>query len=301
MPASRRLIAVLAATLLLARPTSADVIPASEAGDHVGQAQTVEGVVTEAHMEGDNLVLELAPPEEKGFRVVLVIGLFSDVPRHPERLYVDRRVQASGIIQRFHGRPEMIVESASQIQVVDVAGPAATPPPPTSTTLPSPARAPEAAPAAPAVVTPPQIAPAPPPAPPPAPAPAGAPTPTPAPAPAAPPAAVPPPAPAAATPPAPAVAPAPAPVPPAPVPPTSTTLPEQPAAKPLLTERIAEQLCERARTRWRDAAARVREASATLARCLDAESYRCRDAAAALAPALTDLEWAEQQVEDRCD
>ncbi len=299
MPASRRLIAVLAAALLLARATSADVIPASEAGDHVGQAQTVEGVVTQAHTEGDNLVLELAPPEEKGFRVVLVIGLFSDVPRHPERLYVDKRVQASGIIQRFHGRPEMIVESASQIQVVDVAGPAATAPPPTSTTLPSPARAPEAAPAAPAVVTPPEVAPAapPPPTPPPAPAPAAA----PAPAPAAAPAAVPPPPPAAATPPAPAVAPAPTLAPPATVPPTPTTPPEQPAAKPLLTERIAEQLCERAHARWRDAAARVREASATLARCLDQETYHCRDAAAALAPALTDLEWAEQQVEDRCD
>jgi hypothetical protein len=45
----------------------------------------------------------------------------------------------------------------------------------------------------------------------------------------------------------------------------------------------------------------VREASDALARCLDAETFACRESAAKLAPALAELEWAEQQVGERCD
>jgi hypothetical protein len=70
---------------------------------------------------------------------------------------------------------------------------------------------------------------------------------------------------------------------------------------PLLTERIAAARCDAARARWREAAARVARESDALKSCLDAVSYRCRERAAAVVPALTELEWAEQQVADRCD
>src|SRR5436853_483071 len=70
-------------------------------------------------------------------------------------------------------------------------------------------------------------------------------------------------------------------------------------------EAVARQLaaaapCERARARWRDAAGTAGELSTALGRCLESGSYRCRRESAALAPALTALEWAEQQVEDAC-
>ena len=71
--------------------------------------------------------------------------------------------------------------------------------------------------------------------------------------------------------------------------------------RPLLTERLAQQSCDRARTRWQDAASKVRDASATLTRCLDANTYQCHAQAAALVPILSDLEWAEQQVAEKCD
>jgi hypothetical protein len=58
--------------------------------------------------------------------------------------------------------------------------------------------------------------------------------------------------------------------------------------------------CDRARARWRDAAAGLREQAAALDRCLAGAGYRCRPEAAALAPALSALEWAEQRVEDAC-
>jgi len=76
---------------------------------------------------------------------------------------------------------------------------------------------------------------------------------------------------------------------------------EEPRVRPLLTERLAQQACDRARTRWQDAAAKARDASAALTRCLDANTYQCHAPAAALVPILSDLEWAEQQVAEKCD
>ena len=89
--------------------------------------------------------------------------------------------------------------------------------------------------------------------------------------------------------------------------PTAAAPPEPPPEKPprALSEAVARQLaaaapCERARARWRDAAGTAGELSTALGRCLESGSYRCRRESAALAPALTALEWAEQQVEEAC-
>ena len=284
MPSRRRatlLVLLLAASASAAWRAGTAVVPAEDAASAAGSAVTIEGDVATAHVDPDGLVLELAPVGPKSFRAVLVRALISSLPRSPERVYEGKRVRITGIVQRFQGRPEMVLESADQIEIVDVAGTAPTSttvvtvPVPTSTTRVPPvpeAAAPATTGPAPATSTP---------APPAPPAPA---------APVAAPAASvpPPPSPAAAV-----EAPAPPPVPAPPAAPESER-------KPLLSERLAEQACERARSRWADAAARARDAMAALGRCLDAGSYACRATAAALAPAIGDLEWAEQQVADRC-
>jgi len=59
--------------------------------------------------------------------------------------------------------------------------------------------------------------------------------------------------------------------------------------------------CERARARWREAGTAARERATTLSRCIEGTGYRCHSESAALAPALSELEWAEQQVEASCN
>jgi hypothetical protein len=285
----------------IARPgVPAEIVDAADASAHVGSAVTVEGDVATARSDADGLVLELAPLGEKSFRAVLVRSLISSLPRSPERIYEGKRVRVTGRVQRFAGRPEMVLESASQIEIVDVAGapattagappaaappPAATPLPAPTTAAPAPTGAGSATAAAPGV-QPRAAAPA---APATSPAPPSATT-----APAAPPMAPGPPAVAAPS----TAAPPPAAAPSAVTPPPPAP---EPAPKPLLAERLAAQACERARARWTEAAARTRAAAAELTRCLDTASFACRESAAKLAPALGDLEWAEQQVADRCD
>jgi hypothetical protein len=262
----------------------------SELRSHVGDIVTVEGDVTAAYTTAGTCVLEFEAANPKGFRVVLVIPMFTDLPRQPERLFAGRRVRVSGRVQRFQGRLEMVLRDPGQVQIVDVAG----------VPLPSGeiATAPEPPPA------PPAAAPAPPP-------PVAAPAPPVAVAPAPPPAVAPPPAHVETAPPAPppvAAVPAPveppraAPAPtvaPPPTPPTTTPPPRN------LVEAVERRLplpdpCAKARSAWREAAARAAEMNAALGRCLAAETYRCRPEAMAMTPALAALEAAEQHVEDDC-
>lgn len=267
---------VLVATLVVAaRLAAAEPPPAispAEAGAHEGEVVTVEGEVASARVESDTCILEFGP-DAGGFRVLLVVPIFSDLPEHPERLYQGRRIRASGRIQRFRGAPEMVVRGTSRIEVIGFG--ATAPPAPTPPTTAPPTPAP----------TPPTTAPPPP---------ATLPAPV-----AVPPASATPPVPPTAPPPPPAIAPPPT----LPAPPTDVTPPSSapPVAPRSAMEALREERCTRARNRWRDAADTAREHATALARCLEGASYKCRSESEALAPALSALEWAEQQVDAACE
>ena len=128
------LAALLAATAAHGR--SPEVVPWSDAAAHVGRVVTVEGTVARARVENGACTMEFAPDDPAALRVVLMLALFQS-PTDPERLYSGRRVRASGRVQTFQGRPEMIVRRADQIEVLDA--------PPTTTTLAPPPPPPPAA------------------------------------------------------------------------------------------------------------------------------------------------------------
>ena len=284
--------ALVLVLLALTRSASAVVVDVRDAADYVGSAVTVEGDVASVNYESMGIVLELAPGGPTSVRAILVEALISSLPRSPEKVYGGKRVRVTGIIQKFKGRLEMILESPSQVEIVDVAGA-----PPVTTTTITPTASPTTTITRPAPVPTPTTVPPPapvatPPPPPPS-EPAHAPIATPPPPPA-------PPAPAP-TSPAPQVVTPPPPPPPTTPPPAAEPEAEEPRVRPLLTERLAQQACDRARTRWQDAASKARDASAALTRCLDANTYQCHAQAAALVPILSDLEWAEQQVAEKCD
>jgi hypothetical protein len=251
---------VLAVTVV-ATAAAPPVVDWRDAGTRVGDIVTVEGEVVNAYATGDTRVLEFSD-DAHAFRVVILVPLFSTAPRDPERVYRGHRIRASGRVQRFEGRPEIIVRSTDQVEIVDAAPPASPAPPPPP--------APRAAP--------------PPPAPPPS-----APTPPPArPAPSAPPPTAPPPS---------AAPPPPPPPPPSPPPPAPP-----PTTPPVETRRpIAETApCERARARWRDAATDVSDRMAALGRCIEALRYGCGPERAALTPALAAMDAVEREVDAAC-
>ncbi|MCW5892724.1 MAG: hypothetical protein KIT14_19605 [bacterium] len=136
-----RALTVIGLVLAVALPAAGwETISWEQAADHDGETVVVEGDVVAARMETIGCVLEFAPDDPKGFRVVIVIPMISDLPRRPDRLYEGKRVRITGRIDVFKRRPEIIVRDPDVIQVVDVAtGVAAPISTDTTTTTPPPA------------------------------------------------------------------------------------------------------------------------------------------------------------------
>jgi hypothetical protein len=82
-------------------------ITAEEAGQHIGQNQTVCGTVASAHYR----------PYPNQIFTVLIWGnkrsLFSNAP---ERLYSGKRICVTGTITSYRGTPEIVVNSPGQIK-----------------------------------------------------------------------------------------------------------------------------------------------------------------------------------------
>jgi hypothetical protein len=121
--AAAALLVVAAALPAYARDL--DAISWQEARAHVGQVITVEGTVARARVAGGACTLEFAPDDPSALRVILMLPLFS-APDDPERLYTGRRVQASGRVQRFEDRPEIIIRRTDQITLLDEPAPTTT-------------------------------------------------------------------------------------------------------------------------------------------------------------------------------
>jgi hypothetical protein len=279
----RALLALLAA---LGTPdvVAPPVVDWRDAGERAGQVVTVEGEVRAAHCSEDRCILEFAPEDPRGFRVVLLMPMFSRATDTPDAMYGGRRIRATGKVQRFQGRVEMVLRGTSQIELTDTTPTApmvATP----STTRPS----------SPPPTTPPATLP--PPTTPPATTPPAAPMTAPLPS-TLPPATPPPPAPSTATtavPPPAATAPA-----PQPTPTTPPVLAEPPPPEPADDARVKAAACDRAKARWREVASDVRTHTTSLERCFRALPYRCHPESAALAAVLPLLDEAERQVEATC-
>jgi hypothetical protein len=160
MPALRALPAVLLMATF-ANAAAPPVVPWTDAGARVGQIVTVEGEVVDAYVSADTQILEFSR-DAAAFRVVLLVPLLTSAPRDPARVYRGRRVRASGRVQRFQGRPEMIVRSPDQIEIVE-AGPTAAAPiaPPAPEVAPPPPPPASPPPASPPPVSPPPVSPRP--------------------------------------------------------------------------------------------------------------------------------------------
>ena len=72
------------------------VVPWQAAGSYDGETITVEGDVVRARLEADTCVLEFSTDDPNAFRAILLIPLITDLPRQPQRLYENKRVQVSG-------------------------------------------------------------------------------------------------------------------------------------------------------------------------------------------------------------
>jgi len=97
-----------------------DVVLACEAGKYLGRELIVEGKVADAyHDSKSNTVFfnfEKAYPNQCFTAVIFSSDLYKFV-QNPEDYYLNKTVRITGEVKEYQGRPEIILETPSQIEV----------------------------------------------------------------------------------------------------------------------------------------------------------------------------------------
>ena len=113
--------ALAAALMLPAMPVLAATIAPDNAAKHVGETAIVEGVVADVHAAPNGMILlDLGGryPDNKFTALIF--------PDHTAAFghisgYIGSRVQISGAIEMYHGKPEITLINEGQIQVITAA------------------------------------------------------------------------------------------------------------------------------------------------------------------------------------
>lgn len=95
-----------------------EVIPWQDVDKHYGEYATVEGTIVATHNSGKVCFLNFHRDYRRSFTAVIFASTFPLFPANPEKYYYDKKVRISGQIKEYNGRPEIILDNPSQIEVL---------------------------------------------------------------------------------------------------------------------------------------------------------------------------------------
>jgi len=90
-----------------------------EAGNYYGQKVWVRGRVVAANNTGRVCFLNFHRNWRRYFTVVIFASAFDRFPAPPEKYYLGKEIRVIGEIREYQGKPEIIVESPEQIEIID--------------------------------------------------------------------------------------------------------------------------------------------------------------------------------------
>ena len=94
------------------------VISWQDAAKHYGEYATVEGKIVATHNSGKACFLNFHPNYKKYFTAVIFASAFPLFPANPESFYYGKKVRVSGYIKEYKGKPEIILNDPSQIEIL---------------------------------------------------------------------------------------------------------------------------------------------------------------------------------------
>ncbi len=94
------------------------IISWRDADKYYGQNKIVEGKVVVTNNTGKACFLNFDRDWKRYFTAVIFAGDFDKFPVHPEDYYLNRKVRVRGLIKEYKGKPEIIVRSPAQIEIV---------------------------------------------------------------------------------------------------------------------------------------------------------------------------------------
>ena len=90
-----------------------------DAADHYQEYVTVEGEVVASHNSGKACFLNFHPDYHRYFSAVIFASSFDEFPPEPEAYYLGRVVAVTGRIKEYQGAPEVVLERADQIKILE--------------------------------------------------------------------------------------------------------------------------------------------------------------------------------------
>jgi len=98
--------------------TPEGVISYQDAGKYYGKIKTVEGTIVFTNNTGKVCFLNFHKDWKRYFTAVIFSSDFDKFPKNPEDYYLNRKVCITGLIKEYKGKPEIVVKSPSQIQII---------------------------------------------------------------------------------------------------------------------------------------------------------------------------------------
>jgi len=90
-----------------------------EVADHVGEYRSVQFRVVRTHNSGKAVFLNSHDPWQGYFEVVIFPERWGEFPQPPEDLFLNRCVVVYGKLQLYKGTPEIVLQSADHIRIVE--------------------------------------------------------------------------------------------------------------------------------------------------------------------------------------
>lgn len=103
------------------RPINLDgpVVPWYRAKEYVGQTLTVEGRIVHTRHIGSACFLNFSSDRRDSFYVVLFGASLDAWPQSPQDHFLNKTIQVRGAVTTYRKRPQIRVDHASQITIVD--------------------------------------------------------------------------------------------------------------------------------------------------------------------------------------
>ena len=94
------------------------VISWQKAARYYGKYAIVEGTIVATYNSGKACFLNFHPNYKRYFTAVIFASAFSHFPESPESYYYGKKVRVSGYIKKYQGKPEIILNDPSQIEIL---------------------------------------------------------------------------------------------------------------------------------------------------------------------------------------
>lgn len=99
-------------------PSAGNVISWESADKYYGSSMTVEGEIVLARNTGKVCFLNFHRNYKRYFTAVIFESDFSRFPSSPEEYYLNKKVRVRGLIKEYNGKPEIVLNSPSQIEII---------------------------------------------------------------------------------------------------------------------------------------------------------------------------------------